>query len=67
MMGTQQEWNLTALKRAMLSDLQACHTPTERQCCEAVCNNEIRERASEIAASRKLTPGELAIAREAGY
>ena len=63
----KQEWTLTAMKRAMLADLQACHTDTERQCCEAVCNIEIRTRAGELASQRRLTPGETAIAETAGW
>lgn len=66
-MHTQKEWTLTGLRRAQLKDLAECHTETERGCCEAINSMEIRERADELSAKRKLTPGEVAIAQAAGW
>lgn len=60
-------WNLKQLKDAMNQDLLMCHTTLEKTMCRVVCGKEIRERAYEIAAVRKLTPGEVAIASKFGY
>ena len=60
-------WNLKHLKAALDNDLLECHTALERQLCRTIGGKEIRARAHEIAATRKLTPGEAAIAAEFGY
>ena len=63
----QANWNLKQLKDAMTADLAMCHSAFERSMCKVICESEIRKRAHEIAALRKLTPGEMAIAEDAGY
>lgn len=60
-------WNLKQLKDAMNMDLGACHTAFERSMVKAICGKEIRETAERLATTRKLTPGELAIAQEFGF
>ena len=60
-------WNLKQLKDEMNSNLAMCRTSHERLMCRALCGKEIRQRAHELAATRKLTPGETAIAQEFGY
>lgn len=60
-------WNIKQLHTAMQSDLALCHTAFERGMVRAVAGKELRERAAEIAAIRKLTPGEIAIAEIYGY
>lgn len=60
-------WNIKQLHNAMQSDLALCHTAFERGMVRTIAGKELRERAAEIAASRKLTPGEIAIAESYGY
>lgn len=60
-------WTVVQLKAAMLSDLALCQTDFERANVRAICGREIRQAACRIAATRKLTPGEMAIAEEYGY
>lgn len=60
-------WNLKQLADALTADLAQCHTNLERSMVKAIGGKEIRERAEEIAATRKLTPGEYAIAARYGY
>ena len=60
-------WNIKQLHNAMLEDLALCHTAFERGMMRAIAGKELRERAAEIAATRKLTPGEIAIAESYGY
>ncbi len=60
-------WNIKQLKEAMNKSLAQCNTQLERDCCKAICGIEIREAAKEFSKTRKLTPGELAIAQEFGY
>ena len=60
-------WNIKQLHNAMQSDLALCHTAFERGMMLAIAGKELRERAAEIAATRKLTPGEIAIAESYGY
>lgn len=59
--------SIGTLKASLDQDLRQCHTQLEIDCCKAVGGLEIRETAQAIAATRALTPGELAIAREFGY
>lgn len=62
-----QPWTIHQLKEAMINDLAQCHTELERDVVKAIAGKEIREKAYEWAKKRKLTPGEIAIAREYGY
>lgn len=52
-------WNIKQLADAMRTDMEAAHGPFERQMVKAICGREIRERAHEIASTRKLTPPEV--------
>ena len=63
----QAEWNLDQLAAAAIADMAACHTPLERQLCRVINDRQIREAAARLTAIRKLTPGEAAIARVAGF
>jgi predicted acetyltransferase len=60
-------WNIKQLQSAMLADLALCHSAFERGMVRAITGKELRERAAEIAATRQLTPGEIAIAESYGY
>jgi hypothetical protein len=51
----------------MNNDLQSCHTAHERMMVKALGGKEIREAAIAFAQTRKLTPGEIAIASQYGY
>jgi len=62
-----QTWNLKQMQSAIQADLALCHSAFERGMVRAIAGKELRERAAEIAASRKLTPGEIAIAESYGY
>lgn len=62
-----KEWNLKQLADAMARDIAQCGTPHERVMVRAIGGKEIRERAEQIAAVRKLTPGEIAIASQYGF
>jgi hypothetical protein len=66
-MPNQKDWSIPQLKAQFSVDVLACHTETERLCLRAVTNKGIRARADEIAATRKLTQGEISIARAAGW
>ena len=57
----KSEWTLTGLYRAMLDDLKACNSDFERNMCRAICGKEIKGKAIEIRAMRKLTPGEESV------
>ena len=63
---TLKAWNLKQLQEAKIQDLALCNTVTERICCEAICNKEIRILAKEIQGTRKLTPVEVVILTMAG-
>ena len=60
-------WNLKQMQSAIQADLALCHSAFERGMVRAIAGKELREQAAEIAASRKLTPGEIAIAESYGY
>lgn len=60
-------WNLRDLETSLRDDLAACHTDFERQMVRAIGGKEIREAAERFAATRRLTPGERAIAESHGY
>jgi hypothetical protein len=62
-----QAWNLKQMQSAIQADLALCHSAFERGMVRAIAGKELREQAAEIAASRKLTPGEIAIAENYGY
>ena len=62
-----QAWNIKQLKDAMVEDLQQCNNAFERSMVKAIGGREIREKAEQWARERKLTPIEIAIAREYGY
>lgn len=51
----------------MDDDLKACSNKFERTMVKTICGKEIREKAVEFAKTRKLTPGEVAIAQRFGY
>lgn len=60
-------WTVKQLKAALDKDLTLCRNTTERTCATAIGGREIVARAAELAAIRKLTPGEIAIAEMYGY
>jgi hypothetical protein len=60
-------WSIRQLRDAMNQDLFMCHTEHERLMVRAICGKEIREHAEQFSKTRKLTPGEIAIAQEFGY
>lgn len=62
-----KEWNLKQLKDRYNDELVHCYNHFERINYRAIAGREMRRRAHEIAATRPLTPGELAIAEEFGY
>ena len=62
-----QPWTIKQLQEALLQDLQACSNDFERGMAMAIGGREIREKAIEFAAMRKLTPVEVAIAQSYGY
>ena len=62
-----QAWNIKQLQVAMVDDLQQCNNDFERSMVKAIGGREIREKAEQWARERKLTPIEVAIAREYGY
>ena len=62
------QWTITGLDQAFRErDLPACQTALERQCATVIHGKEVRERATRVAATRSLTPGELAIAEAYGW
>lgn len=62
-----QAWSIKQLQDAMVEDLQQCNNAFERSMVKAIGGREIREKAEQWARERKLTPAEVAIAREYGY
>ena len=62
-----QAWNIKQLQVAMVDDLQQYNNDFERSMVKAIGGREIREKAEQWARERKLTPAEVAIAREYGY
>ena len=62
-----QAWNIKQLAEAINNDYAACHSDFERSMVKAIGGKEIRENATRFAATRKLTPAELAIAEQYGY
>ena len=60
-------WTVKQLKEKLSNDLLACNTNFERSMVVAIGGKHIREFAEQLAAIRKLTPGEIAIASEYGY
>ena len=62
-----QAWNIKQLQAAMVDDLQQCNNAFERSMVKAIGGREIREKAEQWAKERRLTPVEVAIAREYGY
>ena len=60
-------WTIKQLAEAMERDLAACQSEFERGMVRAIAGKEIRERARQWAAVRKLTPAEVAIASAYGY
>lgn len=57
-----KQWTLTALNHELSNDLQACNNQLERDCCKALALKEMRELWASIRATRKPTPGEVAVA-----
>lgn len=66
-MNRLKPWTLHQLQEMLREDLAACQTANERSCALAIGGAEIREKARLWAQSRKLTPGEVAIASQYGY
>lgn len=62
-----QALTIKQLAEALNNDYKACHTNLERSMVRAIGGKEIRETAIRLAATRKLTPAELAIAEQHGY
>ena len=62
-----QAWNIKQLAEALNNDYAACNSDFERSMVKAIGGKEIREAAIRFAATRKLTPAELAIAEQYGY
>ena len=60
-------WNIKQLYLAMQDDLKQCNNAFERSMVNAIGGKEIRENAQQWSKERKLTPCEIAIAREFGY
>lgn len=58
---------ISQVKREMADDLVVCHTDFEREMVKAMAGEEIREMASQLASTGKLSHAEAAIAREFGY
>ena len=63
----QSPWTVTQLQKLLNNDLKSCHTAHERMMIKAIGGKEIRETAIAFAQTRKLTPGEIAIASQYGY
>ena len=63
----QTPWTIKQLQKLINNDLQSCHTSHERMMIRALSGKEIREAAIAFAQTRKLTPGEIAIASQYGY
>lgn len=59
-------WTLTQLWSAMQEDIKQCQTKTERTNVEAICCAEMRQKANEWRAFRKLTPMEETICELVG-
>lgn len=62
-----QAWNIKQLYVAMQNNLQQCNNAFERSMVKSVGGKEIREKAEQWSKERKLTPIEVAIAKEFGY
>lgn len=62
----KKEWTVMLLWEALQKDLQQCHTPTERTCCEAIGKKEIRAFAADDTNRKNLTQAEIAIVRGCG-
>ena len=62
-----QAWNIKQLYEAMQDDLTQCNNAFERSMVKAISGKEIREKAEKWSKERKLTPMEVAIAKEFGY
>lgn len=60
-------WNIKQLHEALMRDLAACNTESERINCRAIGGREIVEKAYAFDQMRKLTPAEIAIAEQYGY
>lgn len=60
-------WTINQLNDQMAKDLEKCHTEHERIMVKAINGRHIREQAHQFAQTRKLTPGEIAIATQYGY
>ena len=62
-----ENWSVKHLKDAMNRDLAMCQSQFERGMVKAIGGKEIRELAEKISNTRRLTPGEIAIAQEFGF
>lgn len=61
-----KQWTLVALNQELVKDLAACNSQLERDCCKALCIKEMRELSQSIKATRKPTPGEVAVIEQYG-
>ena len=62
-----EPWTIKQLFEAHQRDLSQCQSDFERSNVTAINGREIREKATEWASHRKLTPIEVAIAGKFGY
>lgn len=62
-----EAWNIKQLYEAMQANLTQCNNEFERGMCRAIAGIEIRDKAIEWSATRKLTPIEVGIAQQFGY
>lgn len=62
-----EPWTIKQLLEAHERDIAQCRSDFERSNVTAINGREIREKAVEWAARRKLTPMEMAIAQRFGY
>ena len=60
-------WNIKQLQQKLSEDMAQCNNAFERSMVLAIAGRDIREKAEEFSSSRKLTPGEIAIAEQYGY
>ena len=62
-----QAWNIKQLYATLQLNLKQCNNAFERSMVKAIGGREIRERVEQWSKERKLTPLEIAIAKEFGY
>jgi hypothetical protein len=60
-------WTIKQLQEQLINDLSQCRTNHERIMVKTIGGKEIREHATALAKTRKLTPAEVSIASKYGY